>query len=135
MKYLPSLCSLFAVLFLLPSLCFAQNRSYDGSMNNPNNPEWGAAHEEIFRAMSEGYADGISEPGMEDLTNPREISNIIFAQAQSVPNELEISYFGWAFGQFIDHDITLVNDMPDEFVNIPIPIGDPQFDPLSTGTQ
>jgi hypothetical protein len=104
-------------------------------MNNPNNPAWGAAHGEVYRAMSEGYADGISEPGMEDLTNPREISNFIFAQSESIPDELEISDFGWAFGQFIDHDITLVNDMPDEMVNISVPAGDPQFDPLNTGSQ
>ena len=126
---------LLAAFLLIPSLAIAQNRSYDGSLNNPNNPEWGAAQGEIYRAMTEGYADGISEPGMEDLTNPREISNFIFAQPQSVPDELEISDFGWAFGQFIDHDITLVKDMSDEIIDIPVPTGDPQFDPLNTGTQ
>jgi len=125
-----------SILILLSSIPFAgqtQNRTYDGSQNNLNNPEWGAAHGHIHREMSNGYEDGISEPGMTDYTNPREISNYIFDQGTSIPNELNISDYAWSFGQFIDHDITLVDDMPDEFFNIAVPMGDPMFDPMNTG--
>ena len=119
---------------LLPFSALAQNRSYDGSMNNLNQTNWGAAGGDITRVVTNGYADGISEPGMTDYPNPRTVSNELFDQTESLPNDLNISDFGWAFGQFIDHDITFVDDQHDEFISIPVPVNDPFFDPSGTGT-
>lgn len=45
---------------------------------------------------------------------------------------LSAMIFQW--GQFIDHDITLVHGGGD-FFPIAVPTGDPQFDPSSSGTQ
>ena len=42
----------------------------------------------------------------------------------------------WQWGQFLDHDIDLTEAAePGEPFNIPIPGGDPYFDPEGTGTQ
>lgn len=128
---------IFTLLLMqsLVILVIAQNRSYDGSQNNLSNTEWGAFEGDIERVVTNGYNDLISEPGMPGYPNPRLISTTIYEQTTSIPNASNISDYGWAFGQLLDHDVTLVDDMPGEFVNIPIPAGDPFFDPTGTGTQ
>lgn len=110
------------------------NRSIDGKSNNLTHSEWGAAAGPIVRMTSNGYDDGISAPGGTSRTNPRVISNAIFDQTVSIPNPYQISDFGWAFGQFMDHDLSLVNDNFSEPMTIPVPAGDPHFDPQNTGT-
>ena len=40
----------------------------------------------------------------------------------------------YAWGQFIDHDLDLTGNATQAF-NIPVPTGDPSFDPNGTGTQ
>ena len=52
-----------------------------------------------------------------------------------VPNAHEMTDWVFQWGQFIDHDLDLTNPatVPEEF-DIPIPKGDPTFDPTSTGT-
>ncbi|MEZ4884225.1 MAG: peroxidase family protein [Chitinophagales bacterium] len=110
------------------------NRSFDGRMNNVSSPDWGATGEKLTRVVTNGYADGMSEPGMVDYPNPRMISNLLYDQPESMPNPMNISDYGWAFGQFIDHDITFVDDMLDEVISIPVPQFDPIFDPTGTGT-
>ncbi|MEZ4957962.1 MAG: peroxidase family protein [Saprospiraceae bacterium] len=130
-----SILPIVTIFFLHLSLISqAQNRTYDGSMNNLTHPNWGAAGSEITRVVTNGYADLISEPGMVNYPNPREVSNFLYDQSAMMPNPLNISDFGWAFGQFIDHDITLVDDMADELIPIPVPMNDPFFDPFGTGT-
>src|SRR5262249_49362677 len=52
-------------------------RSYDGSGNNPNNPNLGKAGSHLLRNFTSAYADGISEPSGADRPNPRAISNAI----------------------------------------------------------
>ena len=66
----------------------------------------------------------------------REISNLICAQDQLLPNLENTSDFLWQWGQFLDHDIDLVSTaVPAEPFNIPVPLGDPYFDSEGTGTQ
>jgi hypothetical protein len=110
-------------------------RTYDGSMNNPDNPDWGRAGGPLMRMTTNGYGDGVSSMGGTTRPNPRYISTMLFEQHESLPNARGISDFGWAFGQFIDHDVTLVDDHPTEHIDIPVPMGDPFFDPMETGTQ
>src|SRR5262249_42895864 len=45
-----------------------------------------------------------------------------------------LSAFDYVWGQFVDHDLDLTTTGADAF-NVPVPSGDPQFDPNSTGTQ
>lgn len=52
-------------------------------------------------------------------TNERTISNTYFAQSESIPDPHRLSSFVWAWGQFIDHDITLSKSSSDESFIIP----------------
>jgi peroxidase len=120
-----------ALLFLVGGLAapraHAEDRSYDGSANNTDQPAWGSAGSRLTRVAPPAYADGIP--------SARAISNGVVAQSQSIPDPRGLS--GWVFqwGQFVDHDITLtpLADPPEE-MDIPIPPGDPTFDPTATGT-
>lgn len=108
------------------------NRSIDGRNNNLANPEWGAANTPLSRFTNVGYSDGIAAPGGVNRPNPRTISNELFAQAGFLNDPRGMSDFTWVFGQFIDHDVTFVLDN-DEDASIPVPAGDPHFDPFGTG--
>ncbi len=113
---------------------FAQaNRTYDGSLNNVNNPNWGAVGDVLVRSSTVAYGDSISTPAGQNRPNPRTISNELFAQTGLVDDPLSLSNFIWVWGQFVDHDISLTHDNQTEFSMISIPQGDPVFDPTSTG--
>jgi len=115
-------------------LAFSQtNRSYDGFGNNSTNPGWGSEGSYILRLSGNGYADGLAVPGGATRPNPRYVSNSIYAQNSFIPNDRGLSDFGWAFGQFIDHEITLVDDNPSEFISVNVPSCDIHFDPGCTG--
>lgn len=107
-------------------------RTYDGSHNNLDNPEWGAAGSNLLRVSGVGYADGISTPAGPERPNPREVSNSLFAQDDLLNDPLTLSDFCWAWGQFIDHDIGLTPD-GGETAFIQVPAGDPHFDPNAVG--
>ena len=111
------------------------NRSYDGSRNNVIHEDWGAVNSPLLRYVDNGYADGISEPGGIDRASSREISNKLFNQIGQINDKAGMSAFSWAFGQFIDHDITLTGNNPDEVMELAIPRGDLHFDPAGTGDQ
>lgn len=80
-----------------------------------------------------GYADGVSEPAGLDRPNPRTISNVLFAQNAQTNDPRHRSSFTWAWGQFVDHDLVLAPDTPDEPYPISIPPYDFYFDPAGTG--
>ena len=55
------------------------------------------------------YKDGISEPI--DRVNPRTLSNLIGEVSGSIPeNKFNISVALTFWGQFIDHDLDLINE-------------------------
>lgn len=132
---IPKSILLLALLWVCLPASAQQIRSYDGSMNNPTHPTWGQAGEPILRVTTNGYADLMAAAGGTTRPNPRLISNVIFNQTERLPNALGLSDFWWTFGQFIDHDITLVDNHPVERLDIPVPAFDAFFDPLGTGTQ
>lgn len=109
------------------------HRTYDGSNNNIENPEWGAAHTAMPRICTVDYADGISVPKLDeqyDRPNPRVISNQLFEQVENIQDQLQLSDYVWVFGQFLDHDISLVENNPAELLdNIVIPEDDQYFTP------
>ena len=105
-------------------------RNIDGSDNNPNNASLGQAGENMIRQALANYADGISALGNPDGPNPREISNALFNQVGSIPDERGLSDYIWVWGQFIDHDIDLTplqTGDAAEKINIEIPEGDPVY--------
>ena len=68
--------------------------------------------------------------------SPRQVSNVVVAQIESVPNRNGASDFLWQWGQFLDHDIDLTDAAdPREPEPIAVPTGDRFFDPTSTGTE
>jgi peroxidase len=111
-------------------------RSIDGTGNNPIDPLRGSAGVALLRHTTIGYGDGSGTPAGEGEPSAREISNLVCAQDQSLPNAANTSDFLWQWGQFVDHDIDLTPTAdPAEPFNIPVPLGDPYFDPQGTGTQ
>jgi len=111
-------------------------RTFDGTGNNLMNPVYGSAGIPLLRISGSAYADGISAPAGAGRKSAREISNIVVAQAESIPSSIGASDHIWQWGQFLDHDLDLtVPAAPREPFNILVPTGDPFFDPYSTGTQ
>jgi len=107
--------------------------SLDGFGNNIENPSWGAVDDQLLNRCRVGFADSLSSPAHEGLPNPRTVSNVLGAQPNKVSSQLGLNDLWWAFGQFVDHDITLTEDDEHEFMGIVVPQGDFMFDPDSTG--
>jgi hypothetical protein len=119
-----------------PAVFPQEFRSIDGSGNNPIDPTLGAANIPLLRNTTIAYGDGSGTPAGADQKSAREISNDVFAQDHLIPCAKNISDFVWDWGQFVDHDIDMTPAAdPAEPFNIPVPKGDPFFDPNGTGTQ
>ncbi len=109
-------------------------RSIDGSENNPLIPDLNAADTPLSRLMEPDYVDGVSAPAGADRPSPRVISNEVAFQARDKRTPLATSDFLWQWGQFLDHDLDLTDGTdPPEAFPIPVPAGDPDFDPGSDG--
>lgn len=112
------------------------NRTFDGVGNNLLHPSWGSAGTPLLRVAPAAYADGVSTPAGSDLPGARELSNVLGAESAEVLNDRFLSDFIYVFGQMVDHDLDLtVNATPSEPFNIPVPAGDPIFDPAGSGNQ
>jgi len=119
-------------------------RDVTGNGNNVNNLLWGNAGENLIRDLTDqtndvalsDYGDGKSTPAGMTRPSARAISNAIFSQISSVPDPNGTTDLFWVWGQFVDHDIDLTSGAtPAEPFDIPVPIGDPVFDPFNTGMQ
>ena len=113
-----------------------RTRSIDGTGNNKKNPEMGAAFTELGRLLRSDYGDAVSTLTGQDRPGARAVSNAVASQEFSIENPLGTSDYLWQWGQFLDHDIDLSEGVdPPEPADIPVPTGDPFFDPLGTGIQ
>lgn len=109
-------------------------RTIDGSGNNPGNPAWGQAGTPLLRFLTEDYADGVVAPSGGERPSAREVSNACAHQEGDVLNSTGATDMLWQWGQFLDHDITLTPLLdPVEPFDIPVPAGDPWFDPTASG--
>lgn len=109
-------------------------RSADGSGNNLQNPDWGKQGSSLLRMSPK---DSAREPGGStevNLPSTREVSNAVSAQTESTANRKGLSDIFWMWGQFLDHDMDLVDATTGQHVDIAVPKGDPLFDPQGTGT-
>lgn len=108
----------------------------DGTGNNLENPEWGSVGEDLLRLANAQYADAISSVSGEDRPSARLISNVVSdGDGVDVLSDRMMSAMIYAWGQFIDHDMTSTVSGTSEVMSIPVPTGDPSFDPSGTGTQ
>lgn len=124
---------------LAPATASAQPyRSIDGSGNNVSNPTWGSTGTELLRKAPEAYGDGVSTMAGSGRPSARALSNSLASQNQIITNASKASDMLWQWGQFLDHDIDLTPTIdgqvfPGEVADIPVPAGDPHFDPMNTG--
>lgn len=99
-------------------------RALDGSGNNLRHPDWGKAGTQYLRVARANYADRIGK--MVSGPSPRYISNRVFNDVgQNLFSENDISQWGWAWGQFLDHDIGLRDETPGESVPMAFDVKDP----------
>ncbi len=98
-------------------------RSINEVGNNVANPTWGTAGTDLLRLSPDGYADGIDSPSLAGDQSARTISNILNNQANpndptqdlNTVDQNSLSDFGYAFGQFMDHDLDNTPDGGAEF--------------------
>lgn len=101
-------------------------RLVDGSGNNLTDPGINAAGTDFIRIGTAHYADGISVPL--DGPNPRTISNLVVGEGDAVvPNSVGLSGMMYAWGQFIDHDLTRSTGDGVNSISITVPNGDPVY--------
>lgn len=111
-------------------------RSIDGMFNNTQHPTWGSVDQPLLRMTFADYGDGLDTPAGASRPSARHVSNVVVAQEGVRFNPQGASDFLWAWGQFLDHDLDLSEAAaPTEAFHIPVPAGDPFFDPTGTGTQ
>ena len=109
-------------------------RSFDGYGNNRFEPELGMAPTPLLRLSGVSFAYGMTREPEPDLPDPRLISNIVSVQSEPMLNTAQATDMVWQWGQFLDHDISLTPEAsPGETLRIPIPRGDPVFDPFNSG--
>ena len=108
-------------------------RTFNGAHNNLNNTRYGSIFVELTRIAPAAYGTNNSL-ARQGAASPRSISNVTCSQPWSELEERHLSDMVWQWGQFIDHDLDLTEfQKPQEFAPIKVPVGDPVFDPASTG--
>jgi hypothetical protein len=114
----------------------AEVQSFDGTGNNLASPAWGAAGTALLRVGPYAYADGVAAPGGTDRPNARAISNALADHPDAaMPDARGLTAMAYVWGQFLDHDIDLTpTSAAAGRVDIPVPLGDPAFDPAGSGT-
>jgi len=110
----------------LPSWQADEYSKINGRKNNQEKKSWGAANKKLTRMMDAVESRGLD---LNVLPNPRQISNIISNQNKNTSNAKGLSDMFWLWGQFLDHDITLVHtdDSDDGSADIPVFGNDPVF--------
>jgi hypothetical protein len=128
----PILVAALAALVLVPAGVAVQTapvRSLDGSGNNVRHADWGKANTQYLRVAAPNYADHVA--AMPGGPPTRYTSNRIFNDVgQNLFSENDVSQWGWAWGQFLDHDFGLRDETPAESA----PIAFDASDPLETFT-
>jgi peroxidase len=116
--------------------------SFDGSGNNIAHPTWGQAGTDLLRVSAPQYANGINSPSLPQNPSARVVSDILNNQADpanpgqdiTTIDQNSLSDFGYAFGQFMDHDMDLTQGTgASDPISVPAgdPIGGPNDTPLA----
>jgi peroxidase len=115
-----------------------QFRTIDGSNNNLADPTMNQTDTDFARVGPANFSDGFN--AMTSGPNPREISNIVVAQADTGEdgphlvddNGIALSGMMYAWGQFIDHDLDLEQQSTTTDISITVPADDEFLWPGST---
>ncbi|HEX4607771.1 MAG TPA: peroxidase family protein, partial [Urbifossiella sp.] len=107
--------------------------SVDGTGNNLAATLLGSAGTDLLRVSPAAYADGVSAPSLPNNPNPRTLSDELNNQASTTDSSVDVSTvdgnslsdFGYAFGQFIDHDMDLTPTSATSLLTIPADPNDP----------
>lgn len=121
------LCLVVTFLVCMSGMQAQEVRTIDGSENNIANPIWGSHGAQIERDTENSYLDGSGIIDVESKPNERRVSNVIFDQDVLINDFDNHSDYVWAFGQFLDHDISLVESNIAEDISIVVPTGDEVF--------
>ena len=129
---------LFLALFYFSPVVLSQsnfdyfkNRTINGTFNDLRNNDEGKAGVPFLRIGKAHYdSDGWT---MIEGPNAREVSNLVCDKLGDEENKYGLSSLVFTFLQFLDHDITQTAE-GGEFTPIIVPQGDPQFDPMHTGS-
>ena len=101
-------------------------RSIDGAGNNLGDLGLNAAGDAFTRIAPARYADGTSQ--MVGGPNPRTVSNVVVGEGEAAtPNGQGLSGMMYAWGQFIDHDLTRSPSDRVTDISVAVPAGDPDF--------
>ena len=100
--------------------------SYDGVAVNNKHPTWGMTSDVIPRLSKPVFTDGIKDPPRMSVST-RVISNAFCKQTTcDATNAFNVSSLLYAYGQFVDHDISFqaTGLKFTETLNIDVPAGD-----------
>jgi hypothetical protein len=99
-------------------------RTLDGSGNNVAHPTWGQTNTQYLRVAPANYADGIKKPVAGPPT--RYVSNRIHNDtSQNLFSENNVTQWGFAWGQFMDHTFGLRQEVGGENAPIAFAASDP----------
>ena len=127
-------CRFAACLLLALALpCLASARGLppiDGDRGDGAN----ATGTRLLRAVASDYADGVEALAGPQRPSARHVSNALASQSGDTAALRDASDYLWQWGQFLDHDLDLTESAhPLEPADIPVPTGDPDFDPFHQG--
>jgi peroxidase len=101
-------------------------RTIDGAGNNLADTGLNAAGDAFTRIAQARFADGVSQ--MVGGPNPRTVSNEVVGEGEAAtPNGQGLSGMMYAWGQFIDHDLTRSPSDGVTNISVTVPAGDPDF--------
>lgn len=102
--------------FLMTPKCKVERyRTIEGLCNNLNMPHWGAAMHGHHRFLPPDYADGISAPRVSVTGYPLPSARLVSTNVHTgdEPHDHAVTLILVAWGQYIDHDITLSAEVKD----------------------
>ncbi|XP_057693163.1 dual oxidase 1 [Corythoichthys intestinalis] len=138
-KQLWSVSSLFALLFIIDSQAKItwEVPRFDGWYNSLACPKRGGVGSHFSRLVPANFRDGVYQVEHEpELPNPRSLSRILSTGSSGVPSTRNHTVLTLFFGYHVAFEImnSRTPGCPPEFMNIPVPKGDPAFDPNGTGS-
>ncbi|XP_068579660.1 dual oxidase 1 [Cebidichthys violaceus] len=107
---------------------------FDGWYNSLGYPRRGAVGSHLVRLVPAHYWDGVYQ-SVQEPPNPRRLSSLLAGGPSGLPSTRNQTVLSLFFGYHVSFEILDSRNpgCPPEFMNIPVPKGDPVFDPTATG--